>query len=37
MMVLICSPAELRKRVGTDVPSGVKGFVGTVGLDFPEE
>ena len=36
-MVLICSPAEPRKHVGTVVPSGVERFVGTVGLDSPEE
>ena len=34
--VLICSPAELRKRVGL-IPSGVDRFVGTVGLNLPEE
>jgi len=36
-MVLICSSAELRQRVGAVVPSGVEGFVGTVGLDLAEE
>jgi len=36
MKVLICSTAELRKRVGTVIPLGVERFVGTVGLDLPE-
>ena len=36
-MVLICSPAELHKRVGTVVPAGVDRFVGAVGLNLPEE
>jgi len=36
-MVLICSSAELRQRVGAVVPSGVEGIVGTVGLDLAEE
>ena len=37
MMVLIYSPAELRKRVGTVIPSGVDRFVGAVRLELPEE
>ena len=36
MMVLIYSPAELRKRVGTVIPSGVDRFVGAVDLNLPE-
>jgi len=37
MVLMICSPAELRKRVGTVIPSSVERFVGTVGLDLPTE
>ena len=36
-MVLICSPAELRKRVGAFISSGVNRFVCAVGLDLSEE
>ena len=36
-MVLICSSAELCKRVGTVIPSGVDRFVSTVGLNLAEE
>ena len=34
---MICSPAELRKRVGAFISSGVNRFVCAVGLDLPEE
>ena len=34
---MICSSAELCKRVGTVIPSGVDRFVGAVGLNLPEE
>jgi len=37
MMVLICSPAVLSKRVGAVIPSGVKRFVGAVCLNRPGE
>ena len=36
-MVLICPSAELRKRVGTVIPSSVKKTVGAVGLNLPKE
>jgi len=36
-MILICSPAELRKLVGAVIPSGIDRFVGAVGLNLPEE
>ena len=36
MMVLICSSAELWKRVGTVIPPGVDRFVGAVGLNLPD-
>ena len=36
-MVLICSSAELCKRVGTVIPPSVNRFVGAVGLNLPEE
>ena len=35
-MVLICSSAELCKRVGTVIPPGVDRFVGAVGLNLPD-
>ena len=34
---MICSPAELRKRVGAFISSGVNRFVCAVGLDLPKE
>jgi len=37
MMILICSPVELRERVGAVIPSGVDRFVSTVGLNLAEE
>ena len=35
-MILICSPAGLRKRVGTVIPSDVERFVGAVGFNLPK-
>jgi len=37
MKMLIYFPAELRKRVGAVIPSGVERFVGAIGLKLPDE
>ena len=35
--MMVCSPAELCKRVSAAVPAGVDRFIGAVGLNLPEE